>query len=241
MIIQDKVAIVTGATSGIGLETARLLHAQGAHLALVARSRDKLEELVKKLPESFIVVADLSKEGEARDIVKQACNHFGRVEIVVNNAGCGYDGLVENLNTDKVRQIFELNFIAPLAIMQETIPLMRKQGEGSIVNISSGTSLLNIPNISAYSSIKSALTRLSLTAREELESSNIVVSVVYPYVTDTNFGNNVLSGPRQKEIPDKDDVLPPPDKPEYIASKIIEVIETGEPEIFAHEWMKDIK
>lgn len=117
---------------------------------------------------------------------------------------------------------------------------MRKQRAGVIINISSGTALMYLPNMSAYSSLKRALSGLSLTAKEELNRDNIKVSVVYPYITKTDFEKNTLreSGTSEEF---NDSNLPQGDSPEYVAERILEAIESGKAEIFAHDWMKDRK
>ncbi len=241
MIVQDKVAIVTGASSGIGEATAKILTEHGAKVVLAARSLDKLETLSKQLKDSFIVQTDMKDLEAVKDLVKKTVEHYGRVDILINNAGLGYDIAVENIDPKMYTELFQINLLGPLVLMQEVIPHMRKNGEGSIVNISSGTSLMNIPNLAAYSSLKRALNGISLTARTELEKDNIMVSVVYPYITNTNFGKNVMSGPRTEAPQDRDNVLPAGDSPQLVAEKILEVIESGEAEILAHDWMKDIK
>ena len=126
--------------------------------------------------------------------------------------------------------------------MQATIPVMRKQGGGVIVNISSGTSLMYLPNMSPYSSVKGALNALTLTAREELKKDNIVVSVVYPYMTLTSFEKNTIKDRHSIQYEESGNGnLPPPDSAEYMAERILEVIESGKPEQFAHDWMKDLR
>lgn len=241
MIVQDKVAIVTGASSGIGEATAKILTAHGAKVVLAARSKDKLDELSKTLKDSFSVPTDVKDVEALKNLVKKTIEHFGRLDILVNNAGLGYDIAVEKIDPSLYTELFQVNLLGPLILMQEAIPHMREAGEGSIINVSSGTSLMNIPNLAAYSSIKRALNGVSLTARTELEKDNIKVSIVYPYITNTNFGKNVMSGPR-KELPrDGEDVLPAGDPPELVAEKILEVIESGDAEILAHDWMRDIK
>lgn len=241
MIVQDKVAIVTGASSGIGEATAKILTAHGAKVVLAARSKDKLDELSKTLKDSFSVPTDVKDVEALKNLVKKTIEHFGRLDILVNNAGLGYDIAVEKIDPSLYTELFQVNLLGPLILMQEAIPHMRETGEGSIINVSSGTSLMNIPNLAAYSSIKRALNGVSLTARTELEKDNIKVSIVYPYITNTNFGKNVMSGPR-KELPrDGGDVLPAGDPPELVAEKILEVIESGDAEILAHDWMRDIR
>lgn len=238
MNIKDRIAIVTGASSGIGLATARLLAQRGAKIALVSRSADALENLAKELPHSLAVPADMTKEPEIRSMVRRVRDHFGRIDILINNAGQGYDAPIEKIDIGTFRRIFDLNVLGPLSAMQYVIPLMRDQGGGMIINISSGTALMYLPNMGAYAALKRALVGLSLTAREELKKDNIVVSVVYPYITLTDFEKNTVK--------DVADVRPAPggrapfpaDTAKYAAERILEAIESEKAEIFAHDWME---
>lgn len=120
---------------------------------------------------------------------------------------------------------------------------MKKQGGGTIVNVSSGTALMYLAGMGGYSALKRALANISLTAREELKEDNVVVSVVYPYITVTDFEKNTIkaepSGDWQEEEQESAN-LPPPDTAEYVAQKIVEGIESGEAEIFPHDWMKNL-
>lgn len=237
MNVKDKVAIVTGASSGIGKATAVLLAQKGARVVLASRSRVKLQKLSEELKNSLVYVTDMRVESQIKKMVRQTVKKYGRIDILVNNAGRGYDSLVEKINLKLFKELFQLNLLAPLIAMQAVLPVMKKQKSGSIVNISSGTSLMNIPGIAAYSSLKRALNALSLAAREELSPDNINISVVYPYITATNFGDNVMGGRRRWQPSDEDRNLPPPDSADYLAGKILEAIETGKGEIFAHGWM----
>ena len=243
MNIADKVVIITGASSGIGLATARLLAGHGAKVALAARSRGKLNQLAVELPDSFAVPTDMRSVEDIRNMTEKVLRHFGRIDVLINCAGRGYDAPLEQIEIDKYRELFELDVVGPLIAMQLVIPTMRDQGGGMIVNISSGTSLMYLPNMSAYSSVKRALNSITLTAREELAKDNIVASVVYPYITLTDFDKNMLGVENddfEQFEADADTNLPPPDSAEYVAGRILEVIETEEPEQFAHDWMKDL-
>ncbi len=239
MNIKDKTAIVTGASSGIGLSTAKLLSKMGAKVALVSRSKEKLEKLSSEIPNSIAVQADMAKVFEVKRMVKEVSDRFGKIDILVNNAGIGYDALAEKIDLDTFHYIFDLDLVGPLAAMQQVIPIMRNQGGGTIVNISSAVALMTLPNNAPYASVKRALAVMSLTAREELKNDKITVSVVYPYITLTNFERNTI-----RDIPVPESELEPhgpfpPDSADYAAQKIVEGIESGEAEIFAHDWLKN--
>jgi short-subunit dehydrogenase len=238
MNLEDRVVIVTGASSGIGLATTRLLAKRGAKLVLVSRSREKLERLSAELPNSLAVPADMTRISEIEGMVRKAMERFGRIDVLVNCAGQGYDAPVEKTDVDTFHRIFDLDVVGPLVAMELVIPVMRKQGGGVIVNVSSGTALMYLPYNGAYSGLKRALANISLTAREELKGDNIVVSVVYPYMTLTDFEKNTI----KDAVPEggEEDGGPPfpADTAEYVAQKILEGIESGEAEIFPHDWMK---
>ncbi len=239
MDVKNKIVIVTGASSGIGLATAKLLTERGAKLALISRSKEKLEKLSKELSESIAIPADMTKPTEIKRMVEQTRDHFGRIDILVNNAGQGYYATLEKTDLDVFHHIFDLNLEGPLVAMQQVIPIMKRQGQGAIINISSGTALMHLPNLGVYSSSKRALAGLSLTAREELKKDNIIVGVVYPYITLTNFGKNTIREPQDENRLQEGNSIPG-DTAEYVAQKILEGIETGDAEIFAHDWMKKL-
>jgi short-subunit dehydrogenase len=238
MKVNDKVAIVTGASSGIGLAIAHLLSSKHAKVALVSRSKEKLEKFSTDIPNSIAVPADMTKIFEVKRMVMEVANHFNRIDILVNNAGVGYDAFVEKIDVDTFHYIFDLDLVGPIIAMQQVIPYMRRQKEGTIVNVSSAVSFMNLPNNAPYASIKRALAVVSLTAREELKEDNIIVSVAYPYITLTNFERNTI-----RDIPVPENELEPhgpfpPDTAEYTAQKIVDGIESGEAEIFTHDWIK---
>jgi len=238
MDVQNKTVIVTGASSGIGLATARLLARKGAVLVLASRSKGRLEELAREIPGSLAVPADMTKVHEIKRMVETAKAHFGGIDILINNAGQGYDAPIEKIDVDTFHYIFDLDVVGPVVAMQQVIPLMRKQGGGAIVNISSGVALMYLPGMSAYSSLKRALASISLTAREELKNDNIAVSVVYPYITLTDFEEKTIKASPSNQGEEEDTSPSKADTAEYVAQKILEAIETGEAEVFAHDWMK---
>ena len=117
MNLQDRVVIVTGASSGIGLATAKLLAKQGAKLALVSRSVEKLEQLSAELPNSLAVPADMTRVCEIEGMVRKTMEHFGRIDVLINCAGQGYDAPVEKTNVDTFHRIFDLDVVGPLVAM----------------------------------------------------------------------------------------------------------------------------
>ena len=237
MITDGHVFIVTGASSGIGLATARALTARGGKIALVARSTQALDDLAATLPGSLAVTADMTDFDGVRRAVADVARHYGRVDGLVNNAGRGYAALIEEIDTDLFDEIFHLNVLGPIVAMQAVIPIFRRQGGGSIVNINSGTAFMTIPQYAVYSSSKRALMGFSLTARAELAGSGIVVSEVYPFITATNFGRNRMGDPAGGG-PSSD--YTQGDTPEFVAEMVVKAIEEGEAQYFANDRLRQL-
>ena len=230
MEIKGKVIIVTGASQGIGLATAKLLSEKGAKVVLAARSEDLIKSLENELPDSYAIKTDVTKEVDVKNLVKKTIEKFGRIDILINVAGQGIHGLsVENTNIDEYKKVMDLNVYSVIKMMHEVIPHMRKQGGGMIINISSMLSKMYIPNISQYSSTKYALNSISLTARQELAKDKIIVSIVLPKMTKTNFMKNSL-GPQTHWTPNPNAPPLQIDPAEKVAEKILEVIKTEEAE-----------
>ena len=234
MQIQDRVFIVTGASSGIGLSTAEALTERGARVALVARSTQVLEELAGRLPGSLPITADMTDFDSVGRAVKEAHAHYGRIDGLVNNAGRSYAASVETIDPSMFDEIFHLNVLGPIIAMQSVIPIMRGQGGGSIVNVNSGTAFMTIPHYGVYSSSKRALLGFTQTARAELEKDAIVVGEVYPSVTATNFGKNRMGsgGPTGNYAEG--------DTPEFVAGLIVQAIEEGGAQYFANDHLKKL-
>ncbi len=235
MQINDRVFVVTGASSGIGLSTAQALADKGAKVALLARSSDLLATLADELPGSLPVTVDVTDFTALKRAIADVYGHFGRIDGLINNAGRSYSASVEEIDPEIFDEIFHLNVLAPIVAMQAVIPIMRQQKEGSIVNINSGTAFMTIPKYSVYSSSKRALVGFSLTAREELAESGIVVSQVYPFVTDTNFGKNRMGS---TDGPAAD--YSKGDTPEFVAEIVLKAITEGEAEYFANDQLRQL-
>ncbi len=203
MDIQEKVVIITGASEGIGLATARLFAEAGAKVALAARSADTLTTIVNELHEqhreALAIPTDMRNKDAIEALVDRVFQQYGRIDILINNAGQTVRGNVADVDIDQFRQILELNVLGPVEAMQTLIPKMRQNGGGLIINVSSNVTNMHLPGISAYAATKAALNMISDTAREELVSENIRITTMFPNATATNFGNNSLATPKTNQ------------------------------------------
>ena len=232
MIISDSVVVITGASSGIGLAAARYLASRGAKVVLAARGAGRLQELQDEVPGSLALPTDVTDDEQARRLVEQAAEQCGRIDVLVNCAGRAMFARVEDVSVADYQALLELNVVAPLRLMQLVIPQMRKQGGGTIVNVSSQASKRYIPNVAGYASTKHALKALSLTARAELAGDGIVVCTIYPGVVDTDFGANTPY-PEPEALRRRPDgsLLPHVISPNSVAEGIGKLIESGGPEL----------
>jgi short-subunit dehydrogenase len=190
-LFQDKVVILTGASSGIGLETALAFARAGARVVLAARTQATLQEVVDAHPDLRdrlrIVPTDVTKEEDVRRLVATTMAQLGRVDILVNNAGIGMRAAIAEAPLDDARSVMEVNFFGPLRCIQTVLPHMRQQGAGQIVNIGSILSVVVAPRNGVYSASKFALLAMSDALRMELHGSGIEVISVLPAYTDTPF------------------------------------------------------
>jgi NADP-dependent 3-hydroxy acid dehydrogenase YdfG len=235
MQIKNKVAIITGASAGIGLATARLFTAQGAKVAMVARSDEVLQDLSTQLPRSLAVPADFSDLGQVPAAIEIIYQHYGRVDVLVNNAGRAFHTPVAEANVQLYRQLLDLNVVSVVLAMQIVVPIMRQQGGGVIVNVSSGLSKRYVPGTGPYTSTKFALNALTLIARQELADENIRVGLVFPGRTiNTQFAQNTIDGPRPPYTAPQGAAgrQYPYDTPEEVAAKILEAVQTEAAETY---------
>jgi short-subunit dehydrogenase len=191
--LENKVVIVTGASSGIGEAIARLFAAEGARLALVARSFDKLEALARSLGSGAVPIrADMANPAEVREMVRLAAERFGRVDILINNAGVGMYASFADAPPEQIEHLIRTNWLGPMHAVQAVVPHMRKQGGGQIINISSVAGKISIPWMATYCSTKFALNALSYSLRMELEEEDIQVISVCPGRIRTPFTDNAF-------------------------------------------------
>ena len=207
----EKVALVTGSSSGIGLETALSLARDGYHTFASMRNMEKAGELqhaAKKenLPIEVIEL-DVDKEESVISAIKKVVEDGGRLDVLVNNAGYGQFGCTEDVSVDDFRKQFETNFFSVVKIIQEVVPIMRKQNSGNIINISSVAGRMGLPGSPAYISSKFALEGLGECLRYELGQFGIKTTLIEPGVIKTNFFNSMKvaeskTDPKYKELTD---------------------------------------
>jgi short-subunit dehydrogenase len=222
--IDWSVLFVTGASSGIGEALALLAHARGARVVLAARRAALLSAVAASLPGAVAVPTDVTSASDVGALVRRAVEEFGRIDVLVNNAGQGLHLPVIDVDLDDVRAVLELNVLAPLALMKAVVPVMRSGGGGAIVNVSSGTTRRVLPGVGPYAATKSALNMLTEVARAELAGDNIAVSLVVPGVTKTSFHDVLRAG-------SADVAHAPKCTPEEVAEAVLAVIESGEAEV----------
>jgi NAD(P)-dependent dehydrogenase (short-subunit alcohol dehydrogenase family) len=183
-----KTMLITGASSGIGKEAAKVFAANGWNVVATMRSPEKEQDLVPS-DNLMLTRLDLQNAASIQEAVGQTLKKFGRIDLLVNNAGYGQYGLLEEVTPEKIRQQFETNVFGVIELMRASLPPMRRQRSGMIINVSSGGGIYGVPAMSIYSASKFALEGFSEAVSYELASQNIVVKLIEPHggVTATNF------------------------------------------------------
>ncbi|MEW6240958.1 MAG: SDR family oxidoreductase [Chloroflexota bacterium] len=197
MEVKEKVAIVTGASSGIGEATAREFGREGAKVVLAARRVDRLEVLAKEIEgmhtgaETLVVQADLSKLEDIQSMIDQTLNRFGRIDILINNAGFGRLDWLEKLDPVKdIQAQIDVNVMGVIQTTRQVLPVMIRQRAGSIVNMCSMAGLVGTPTYTIYAASKHAVHGFSEALRREVKPWGIDVSLIYPGGVVTEFGQH---------------------------------------------------
>ena len=194
--LEGKVAVVTGASSGIGEATAEALAAEGASVVLAARREERLADLSKRIEEGggkvLAVACDVADEGQAHGLIQKATEEFGRVDILVNNAGVMLLSTVGKGLSDQWRQMFDVNVLGLLYTTDAAIESMKRQGSGHLVNISSVAGRkVTRDSSGVYAGSKFAVGAISEGLRQELLQNNIRVTIVEPGAVETELTDHI--------------------------------------------------
>ena len=194
MSLKDKVAIITGASKGIGKSTAVLFADEGAKVVITGRNEDDLKDTVSKTSgEIEYLISDVSKEEDCKACVKHTIDKYGRVDILFNNAGIAPLGLTHETSVEDWNKVFNINVLGTFMMSKEVIPHMLASGGGAIVNNASILGLKAIPGCAAYNTTKGAVVQLTRSMAVEYGELGIRVNCICPGAIDTPMLEGFLS------------------------------------------------
>ena len=228
MQLAGKVAIVTGASHGIGAATARALTARGATVVVAGLDDEALASLADDLGGSWLGV-DVRDPGHADDLVKHTLDTHGRLDVVVANAGIGHAGEVADMTAARVCDLVDINVRGPMLLARAALAPMLAQRAGALVFISSIAGSVLVPRESVYSATKAAVEAFAEPLREELRGSGVTVSTVAPGVVATRFFDD-RGEPYERRFPR-------PVGPEVIAAAVVRAIESGRRHTVVPRWL----
>lgn len=189
-----RVWLITGSSSGFGRAIADAVLSQGERVVLTARNTQQVEDIVARFPDRALAVRlDVTRPEEVRAAMEKAIATFGHIDVLVNNAGYGLIGAIEEVSDDQIRHQFETNVFGALDMMRAVLPYMRQQRSGHILNLSSVGGFVSFAGAGLYSSTKFALEALSEALAQEVASLGIKVTIVEPGAFRTDFNGRSLA------------------------------------------------
>jgi NAD(P)-dependent dehydrogenase (short-subunit alcohol dehydrogenase family) len=192
--IMEKVWLITGCSTGFGRALSEYLSTKNYNVAVAARNIEDVKDIINGHPENTIAVKlDVTKPDEITAAVKSVEEKWGRIDVLVNNAGIGYFGAIEESEEEEIRKMFEINFFGLTKMTQEVLPLMRKQRSGHIVNISSIGGLRSFPGVGFYNATKYAVDGLSESLAKEVAPLGIKVTIIAPSGFRTDWAGRSAS------------------------------------------------
>ena len=194
MKMKGRVAIVTGASRGIGREIALGYANQGAHVVVCARDEARLKQLAQEIRQTGVqamdVRADVSQEADVQSVVDSTLDVFGRIDVLCNNAGLSYQGAVHELTPDQWDAVIAVNLRGPFLCSRSVLPHMKQQNYGRIVDVSSGSAVICSPGFAAYSASKAGMNALSRTIAGEVVNHDILINAMSPGFLKTDMNPN---------------------------------------------------
>jgi short-subunit dehydrogenase len=190
MIFNNKTVIITGGSEGVGAATARMFAEAGANLMLVARSKKNLDAMAEELRSKTkveVFAMDVSDAAACVDLFKKTAFEYGRVDVLVNNAGYHSRGLVEDVDADDLGKMIDVNLKAPIMLARLALPYLREAGGGAIINVGSLAGRTPIPGSAGYAASKAGLRSFTYALGIELADSDIKLAVISPGPIDTGF------------------------------------------------------
>jgi short-subunit dehydrogenase len=188
------------------------------------------EEVKRGGGTALVLPMDLREKDHVKKMIHSSRDHFGRIDVLINNAAFGFYGSVESTSADVVREIFDLNFESPLFACQIVIPIMRAQGGGHIINVSSVAGKRGLPLSGIYSATKFALNGISESLRVELQGSAIEISIINPAATETEFADSVRHG----DVTGKFKAMGHIQSAEEVAAAIVRCIKKPKAEVYPY-------
>ncbi|MFH1161527.1 MAG: SDR family oxidoreductase [bacterium] len=239
MYIRDKIILITGASSGIGAAAALAFERAGARVALAARRKDKLDELAEKMTGAFVIRVDMHDELQAKQMVRDVIAHFGRLDVLVNNAACIIVSPAETVSSADLLKTIQTNLIGAVAATQEAVSLSKDHGGLHIINIGSPGFMMGIPFYAPYVCSKAAFSAWTRTIQAEWTGSGIIVSEYFPgyILTDSKpesrigeVSQDFLMSRKQNWLTRK---FTKPRTPEDVADQLIRLILKPKPIMYS--------
>ncbi len=222
----EKVVLITGASDGIGASCAKLIGQRGAKLSLTALADENFQSI--ETDSRIVVPGDITSAATRAEVVERTIARFGRIDVLINNAGVGQYGYPTEVDTEISKRIFDVNVFSALALTQLVVPHMRARKSGTIVNIGSVGGKVSLPWAVMYCATKWALHCVDDSLHRELQGTGIRVMKVCPGIVDTKFRDHVLAGTAPGRVEDIRRVV----SPDQVASAIIKGVERGKRTVF---------
>ena len=238
--LRGAVVAITGASAGIGWASALAFARAGSRLALSARRYDRLEALAAEVhalgSEALVMAIDVADAADVQHFVAATVKRFGRLDVMVNNAGSGVRGRVEETPVDDYRRLMEVNYLGTVHGCQAALPVMRRQGRGVIINVSSIVGHRALAGGAAYAATKAAQVSVTESLRLELRGTEIAACSIHPVTTETEFAEVAARASAGR----KGGPVGPRQSAEAVARAIVACARRPRPEVYPYRWSRAV-